>query len=386
MQAPHPPISPSALSQSRNQILGLIAALFVTVITLEYSTPPPFVFGYLYVGAVLIAGSRLGRRATIGITTLAIFLTLLNLVFPGRAAISAATLANRGITTLALLVTGWLSDRVARYEDAINRQQLQILTQQETAKMREDFVSTLAHDLKTPLLGGLETLKALQAEKFGPLLPSQRKVLDIMARSHQKTLALVNTLMDVYRIDAEGLLLHCQPVDLTTLVAEAVADMTNLASSRQIHIRLQHEHTEFCRAYWVQADILQLHRVLVNLLTNAVNHSLRGGRVDVVLGTHGKHHRVQVIDEGRGIQHEDLPHLFERFYQGQSDRQAKGSGLGLYLSRQIIEAHSGKIWAENRVSQGAVFAVQLPALVDTPPGPFPSSQANHGPSHQDLAR
>ena len=74
---------------------------------------------------------------------------------------------------------------------------------------------------------------------------------------------------------------------------------------------------------------------------------------------------VKVIDEGQGIRDEEFPMLFERFYQGNGDRQAKGSGLGLYLSRQIVEAHGGKIWAEQRSPQGAIFAFRLTAEISS---------------------
>jgi two-component system, NarL family, sensor kinase len=75
---------------------------------------------------------------------------------------------------------------------------------------------------------------------------------------------------------------------------------------------------------------------------------------------------VRVIDSGAGIKSEEIPNLFERFYQGSSDRQASGSGLGLYLTRQIIEAHDGTIWAENHLSKGAIFGFRLPALIYFP--------------------
>jgi two-component system NarL family sensor kinase len=112
----------------------------------------------------------------------------------------------------------------------------------------------------------------------------------------------------------------------------------------------------------VNGDTLQLQRVFANLLANAINHSPRGSKVEVVLETSSAEQMVKVIDNGAGIGAEELPHLFERFYQGPSDRQAKGSGLGLYLSRQIIAAHNGTIWAENRHPSGAIFAFRLPAL------------------------
>lgn len=354
------------LIQARHRIHWLIGVIFVLVILLEYSTPPPYVFGYLYVGAVLIASTRLSRRATIWVTAVAIACTILNLFVPGVAALTPDTVANRIITVLALGVTGWLGDRLQAYEQAITRQRLQIQAQEQLAQVREDFVSTLTHDLKTPLLGALETLRALRSENFGPVSLPQRRVFDVMTRSHQKTLQLVETLMDVYRNDAEGLRLHRQRVDLLALAEEAVADIVPLATSRQIHLRVKDESSDFRRSYCVNGDTLQLSRVLVNLLANAVNHSRRGSSVQVVMGSVNGHYQVQIMDEGQGIPADELPHLFERFYQGHSDRQAKGTGLGLYLSRQIVEAHGGKIWAESRAS-GAVFAFRLPACVNQLP-------------------
>lgn len=348
--------------QARHRIHWLISIIFVLVILLEYSTPPPYVFGYLYVGAVLIASTRLSRRATIWVTAIAIALTLLNLLIPGVAIVAPDTVANRVITVLALGVTGWLGDRLQAYEQAITRQRLQLQAQEQLARMREDFVSTLTHDLKTPMLGALETLQALRSENFGAVSLAQRRVFDVMTRSHQKTLQLVETLMDIYRNDSEGLKLHRQQLDLLTLAEEAVADVVPLATSRQIHLRVNDESSDFRRSYCVNGDALQLSRVLVNLLSNAVNHSRRGSSVQVVMGSKHGHYQVCIIDEGQGIPADELPHLFDRFYQGQSDRQAKGTGLGLYLSRQIVEAHGGKIWAESRAN-GAVFAFRLPACI-----------------------
>jgi two-component system, NarL family, sensor kinase len=334
--------------------------LFALVIVLEYSTPPPYVFGYLYSGAVLLAGLRLSRAGAIAVTAMAAVLTLLNLIVPGVEAITPATLANRCIAVLALVVTGWLSSRNHEFELAIAQQQVQLLAQQELARVQEDFASTLTHDLKTPLLGAIETIHAFQAEKFGAVTAAQRRVLGIMIRSHQTTLQLVETLLDVYRNDTEGLPLRRQPVNLAALAEEAIAALLELASSRQLTLRLSFKDTDFRQMLWVDGDALQLQRVFVNLLVNAIHHTLRGSKVEVVLSHHGTDCLVQVQDEGQGITPDELPYLFERFYQGHGDRQAKGSGLGLYLSRQIVEAHGGKIWAEARSPQGAVFNVRLP--------------------------
>jgi two-component system NarL family sensor kinase len=341
----------------------LIVIMFLIVIILEYSTPPPYVFGYLYIGAVLLADSRLSRTNRIQVTAIAVSLTMLNLVIPGVEPINLATLANRLIAVMALIVTSWLSDRNRQFEQAIAQQQLKLQTQEHLNHVREDFASTLTHDLRTPLLGAIETLTAFQQEKFGAVTAAQRRVLEIMTRSHQASLQLVGTLLDVYRNDTEGLDLQRNPVDLRTLADEAVAMLTELAAFRRVHLRLRCGDSDFRQAFWVNGDALQLRRVFVNLLENGINHSLRGGKVEIVIANVDTNHIVKVIDNGQGITSDELPLLFERFYQGHGDRQTKGSGLGLYLTRQIVEAHGGTIWAENGSSQGAMFGFCLPALV-----------------------
>ncbi|MBL1175504.1 sensor histidine kinase [Pantanalinema sp. GBBB05] len=345
----------------------LVVGLFAVVLFLEILTPPDYVFGYLYIGPILLASAHLSRKITVQATLAACILTLINVWLPGIELVKAPTIASRMIATLALIVTGVLSDRNRLYQQTLLQQQTQLEAQEKLASTREDFASALTHDLKTPLLGAIETLKAFQNGSFGLVQPSQQSVLAMMVRSHQTTLQMVETLLDVYRNDNEGLQLHLATIDLVGIVEEVMTAITDLAASRRVHISLHYGASDFRQFLWVTGDTLQLQRVMFNLLANAINHSPRGAKVEVVLEPGSSHQTVKVTDHGAGIKADELPHLFERFYQGQSDRQAKGSGLGLYLSRQIIEAHSGTIWAENRQPTGATFAFRLPAL---PPQPY----------------
>jgi two-component system, NarL family, sensor kinase len=345
-----------------SSIFWIIVGLFAIVFILEISTPPDYVFGYLYIGPIVLATSRLSRIAALRITVAAATLTLTNLWLPGGYDIQAATVASRVIAVLALIITAVLSDRNRRYEEAIAQQQAKLRSQEQLANLREDFASTLTHDLKTPLLGAIETLKAFQKENFGTVLPAQQQVLETMSRSHQTSLQFVETLLDVYRNDTQGLALQTAPVDLAQVAEEVASTLTALALSRRIHIFLSFGKSDFRQYLWVNGDAFQLHRVFANLLTNAINHSPRGSKIEVELQSGADHHIAKILDSGAGITSQELPHLFERFYQGESDRQAKGSGLGLYLTRQIIEAHSGTIWAENRLPTGAIFTFRLPVL------------------------
>jgi len=345
-----------------SRIFWLVVGLFAVVLLLEFLTPPDYVFGYLYIGPILLTSAHLNRKTTFQATLIACILTLSNLWLPGNVVVRAPTIASRMIAILALIVTGVLSDRNHLYQQTVLQQQAQLEAQEKLERVREDFASTLTHDLKTPLLGAIETLKAFQQGNFGAVRPRQESVLEIITRSHQTTLKMVETLLDIYRNDNEGLQLHLAPVDLVQIAEDVSATVTDLAASRRVHISLNYGASDFRQFLWVKGDTLQLQRVIANLLTNAINHSPRGERVEVILEPGSTHQTVKVTDNGAGIKPDELPHLFERFYQGQSDRQARGSGLGLYLSRQIVEAHGGTIWAENRYPTGASFAFRLPTL------------------------
>ncbi len=359
---PMPAHSPSL---DRVPLLWVTVGLFGLVFVLELLTPTDYVMGYLYISPILFVKPRLNRSATLQITALAIVLTLLNIWIPGNEPIHPAMVTNRLITVVALTVTGLLSDRNRHIQQALAQQQAKLQVQEQLASLREDFTSTLAHDLKTPILGALETLKAFDRGQFGEVQPKQKHVLGVTIRSHQTTLQLVETLLDVYRNDIEGLHLRPTPIDLSKLAESAAAALFDLAASRRVHLSLTYGESDFRQFLWVNGDAFQLERVFANLLTNAINHSPRGAKVAVVLGTQGAQQVVKVMDTGAGIQPDEMPHLFGRFYQGESDRQASGSGLGLYLARQIIEAHGGTIWAENRSPQGAIFGFRLPAITRT---------------------
>ncbi len=341
--------------------IGLFGLLF----TVEMLTPPDYVIGYLYISPILFTKPRLNRTTTWQLILIAVILTLLNIWVPGNEPIHPAMVINRLVTVLALVVTGILSNHNHQIQQALAKQQAKLQVQEQLGSLREDFTSMLAHDLKTPLLGGIETLKAFYQERFGTVQLKQKSVLETLIRSHQNSLQLIETLLDIYRNDGEGLQLHCVPIDLIKLAESTTATLLDLAVSRRVHLSLNYGASDFRQFFWVNGDALQLQRVFSNLLSNAINHSPRGAKVEIVLSTQASQQIIKVIDAGAGIQPNEMPHLFERFYQGESDRQASGSGLGLYLARQIVEAHKGSIWAENRASQGAVFCFRLPAIIHT---------------------
>lgn len=350
------------------RIYWLIGVLFLIIIILEFSTPPPYVFGYLYIGVVILASTQLSQRETIIITGLGVFLTLLNLVIPGLDHINHITLANRLLVAFALIVTSWLGQQLQIYKLKSIKQQVQLDIQAELARIRQDFVSTLTHDLKTPLIGAIETLKAFATEQFGPITKSQNNAIKIMIKSHETTLSLVETMLDVYNNDIKGLDLQVKPTNLIQLLNEVITGLTQLATARQVYLRLTQADSEFRSNCWVLVDPIQLERVITNLVANGINYSTRGGKVEIQVSLKQGFYQVRVRDQGLGIATDELPFLFEQFYQGHQHRQAKGTGLGLYLSRQIITAHGGKLWAEP-LTDGACFNFTVPGYFGQVPPP-----------------
>jgi two-component system, NarL family, sensor kinase len=356
-----PPPSPAATPINWHNLLPLTSptgwvtsGLFGLIFLLELLTPPDYVIGYLYISPILLAKPRLNSKTILLVTAISVILTLLNIWIPGNEEIHLSMVTNRLITILALVTTGILSDRHRHVQATLLQQQAQIQVQTKLASVREDFTSTLTHDLKTPILGAVETLKAFSREQFGQIEPKQKQVLATIIRSHQTSLKLVETLLDVYRNDISGLELHRNSIDLGKLAESTTTVLLDLAASRRVHLSVNYENSDFRK----------LERVFANLIANAINHSPRGAKVAVVLGSHLGYHSVKITDTGAGIQPHEMAHLFDRFYQGEGDRQASGSGLGLYLSRQIVDAHNGTIWAENRLPQGAIFGFRLPAIID----------------------
>jgi two-component system, NarL family, sensor kinase len=352
------------LQSLRSPTFWATVGLFGLIFTIELLTPTDYVIGYLYISPILFAKPRMNSKTIFLVTAIAVILTLLNIWIPGGEEIHPSMVTNRLITALALVTTGILSDRNRHIQTTLAQQQAQLQIQAKLASLREDFTSTLTHDLRTPILGAVETLKAFSREQFGQIQPKQKQVLETIVRSHQTSLKLVETLLDVYRNDISGLQLHRNSIDLGKLAESAISVLFDLAASRRVHLSLHYADSDFRKFLWIDGDAFQLERVFANLITNAINHSPRGAKVEIVLGTQSGYHLVKIIDMGAGIQPHEMAHLFDRFYQGEGDRQASGSGLGLYLSRQIIEAHNGTIWAENRSTQGAMFGFRIPAIID----------------------
>ncbi|MBE9007363.1 hybrid sensor histidine kinase/response regulator [Fortiea sp. LEGE XX443] len=234
--------------------------------------------------------------------------------------------------------------------------------QQKMTRQREDFVSRLTHDLRTPLVAADRMLDLFQQETFCQISPEMKQAIAVMIRSNQNLMQMVNTLLEVYRLDAGKKTFNDEVCNLPEIIQEVVSELAPLASEKNLNVKLDisalaQNQTD---PGVVMGDALELRRVFNNLLGNAIKFTDTGG-ITIRISESSNNGKNWVIiaveDTGYGIAPEDQASIFERFRQGRNKRS--GSGLGLHLSHRIAEAHGGNITVASELGKGSVFTVRL---------------------------
>ncbi len=324
--------------------IGLVWAIWLLILLLELATPPSVVLGILYVVPLLLGASQRSTAQAWRFLVISCAATLVNVHVPLPVHHNLVpVLVDRLLVCLALTVTTVL----LLNNQTLQRQRVALEVDLAQAQLRSDVIATLAHDLKTPVLGTLASLALLDSGV----------VVEAMRSSQQRCLRLINDLMEVFRAEQEGLQPQLQPCNLLTIAQEAVSTVEPIAAQRQIALVLRQPQASPSRLT-LNGDSSLLRRLIENLLLNAVHHSLRGQRVWLQLSCEPGGWQVDVRDGGAGFPPEDLARLFQRF--GTTGTGSRGTGLGLYLCRLISEAHGGSIRASNCHGGGARVVVQLP--------------------------
>lgn len=224
--------------------------------------------------------------------------------------------------------------------------------QKEMDRLREDFIATLTHDLRTPSVAAIQTLEYFLNGKLGELSEKQKMLLETMKKSNEDMLGLVNTLLEVYKYEAGRLKLVKTAFPFGTLVDECIEQIMPISQAKNQTIEKHYINIENSN---IIADRNELRRVIINLLGNAVKYTQEGGAIEVRAEIDGNDVRFSVKDNGEGIYKQDIPKLFKRFSQGTQEKRSISTGLGLYLSKQIVDAHGGKIWLESDKGKGSEF-------------------------------
>jgi len=231
----------------------------------------------------------------------------------------------------------------------------------ELAEMREEFLALTTHDLRSPLTVISGVISFFSSGRLGELSTEQKNMVAMMERNTQSLIELINDLLDASKIESGTMRLELSAVDLRALIRDVHESMGPLAHEKGIAIeeRLPDDLPP------LSADHEKLRRVIVNLLSNALKFTPKGGRVEVGAGrssgdTPGV--RVVVADTGVGIAPGDLARLFNKYGQARSraTRGETGTGLGLYIARQLVEMHGGTIDVQSEVGKGSTFSFTLP--------------------------
>jgi signal transduction histidine kinase len=235
-------------------------------------------------------------------------------------------------------------------------QQMEKLEKSDT--MRRELVANVSHDLRTPLAtlrGYMETLfmkdESLSAEE-------RRNYLKIAISHCERLSTLITNLFELAKLDAQDTVVHSEPFNISELVQDVVQKFKLSAQEKKVAI-VTNIGKELPFAY---ADIALIERVLENLLENAVRHTPEEGSVSIVMNHEDEHITVRISDTGHGIPEEELPKVFNRFYQLDRSRKGKAghSGLGLAITKKIIDLHKSTIEVESRTGSGTTFTFTLP--------------------------
>ena len=237
--------------------------------------------------------------------------------------------------------------------------------QKKMSRQREDFVSRLTHDLRTPLVAADRMLDLFLQETFCQISPEMKQAIAVMIRSNQNLMQMVNTLLEVYRFEAGKKTINDVVCNLPEILQEVSGELTPLASEKNLALKIDCSKLDLQAKNngVVMGDPLELRRVFNNLIGNAIKFTDTGG-IEVRIWENSANSQskdgviIEITDTGYGIAPEDQPTVFERFRQGRNKRS--GSGLGLHLSSRIIEAHGGTITLTSEVGRGSVFTVTIP--------------------------
>lgn len=228
--------------------------------------------------------------------------------------------------------------------------------EKEQQAFKDDFVATLSHDMKVPVIAELNTLNFLLEGRFGDLNDKQKEVLNLMKNSNQDLIELTQTLLDVYKLQENEIILKKEKVNFNNLIKETIEELTPIALNNQNSFETNLEQTENKE---IEIDRFNIKRVIKNLIANAVSFSPLGEKINLSTQISENDILISVSNYGHTISEEDLSLIFNKYYCGNSKFRRLGTGLGLYLSNRIIQAHKGEIKVSSEDNK-TTFTVKLP--------------------------
>jgi signal transduction histidine kinase len=249
---------------------------------------------------------------------------------------------------------GALAANVNRMNDELRRLYMEL---EAVSRHKSEFLASMSHELRTPLNAIIGFSQVLREEMFGPVNQKQAEYLDDIISSGNHLLSLINDVLDLSKVEAGQVELEIHPFSLLEALERGVVMVRERATEDGIQVGLVADPGVDV----VEGDERRIKQVIFNLLSNAVKFTPAGGAVDVSASQVNGEVRISVADTGPGIASEDHDRIFEEFQQTDIGvAQRDGTGLGLTLSKRLVELHGGRIWLESKLGKGSTFVFTLP--------------------------
>lgn len=223
---------------------------------------------------------------------------------------------------------------------------------------KTNFISTISHELKTPLASSDFSLKLLEDERISKLSPEQKELIENLRQDNQRMLKILSELLNMSQVETGKIQLNIQKVNPGQIIENAMQAVAANAKEKNIIII----NTSGKDLPIITADADKTTWVLNNFLTNAIKYSFNNSSIEIKASQQNGYVIFSVKDSGPGIDKEYQPRLFEKYFQVPGSKE-KGTGLGLAISKEFVEAQNGKIWVESEIGRGATFCFQLPYVV-----------------------
>lgn len=229
----------------------------------------------------------------------------------------------------------------------------------ELERVKTDFVATISHEFKTPLTSIMMAASMLSDSSMGMLNTEQQEVVEALKEDGEKLSILVNELLELSRIESGKAIYQFQSCLIQNIVKKSVKEFDNTASKKGIRVIIE----KMDKLPPVYADFDKMNWVLNNLINNALKYTAAGDTVTIGAKLELPGVQIYVKDTGTGILPEYIGHVFDKFYQVKGGEiEVRGTGLGLYVSREIVRAHNGEIWVSSKPGEGSIFTFTLPVI------------------------
>jgi signal transduction histidine kinase len=230
--------------------------------------------------------------------------------------------------------------------------------EREVERFKSQFVSLVSHELRTPLTSIRGYVELLLDGDAGELQDEQIEFLEPVLRNANHLTSLVNDLLEVSRIESGALKLKLEPLDLTPLIHEIVDQIRPQINAKEQHLTLNLPP----ESSHVVADSSRITQILFNLLSNATKYTDQKGKINVTVNAEGPLIRIDITDTGIGLSEDHQQQLFTRFYRADNPatRKVAGTGLGLWITKSLVEMHGGTITVTSQIGKGSTFSFTLP--------------------------